>query len=104
MKIAVGGVVYDGNEVPIAVILGPEDRANIARMAPDETIYCNFPNGTDAAEVVRWVDALKPSGGPARLETNLDSDGREQAEMHAVDFEEHARRTSLWLRNGQVSS
>lgn len=68
MKIAVGPlthpveekvVVFDGEDVPVAVILTDKDRENIANMAPGATIYCVFPDDVPVPVIQQWLDVLK---------------------------------------------
>lgn len=64
MKIAYGNpaeeaVVFDGEQVPVAVILTDKDRENIANMAPGATIYCVFPDSIAVPVIQQWLDKLK---------------------------------------------
>lgn len=41
-----GSGIFDGQKVPVMVILSEADKANIAKMQPGEQMYCCFPTGT----------------------------------------------------------
>lgn len=58
-------VMGDADREPVAVILTPEDRVNIASMPPDATIYCAFPGdmvGDKREALERRLDQLKDAG------------------------------------------
>lgn len=60
MKVKVGDTVYDGTKVPVMVILTEEDKKNIAAMTPEQTRYCQFPDGIDREgqqKIRYWMDA-----------------------------------------------
>ena len=51
MKIKIGEKIYDGNDVPVMVILTEEDKKNIANMLPTATKYCSYPEGYDETKI-----------------------------------------------------
>ena len=53
MKVKVGKQVFDAAQEPVMLILTPEDRANIAGMAPEATKYAAFPDTADSKEIDR---------------------------------------------------
>jgi hypothetical protein len=61
MKIKVGDTVYDGELVPVMVILSDDDKRNIAGMLPGCAKYAAFPNGSPQAEIERWMADLPPN-------------------------------------------
>lgn len=44
MKVKVGDKIYDGNNEPIMVILSKGEKEQIAKMHPNATKYCVYPN------------------------------------------------------------
>lgn len=44
MKVKIGNKIYDAENEPIMVILNENDKKNIARIPPDGTAYCSYPN------------------------------------------------------------
>ena len=100
MKIAVPGHTYSSKDGPVAVILTAEDRALIARMPVDATIYCQAPGHMDAEPIDKWLDTLKEPGDPEfalHLETHLDENGDVSDQPHKVSIEEQRRRLQLFL-------
>jgi len=61
MKVKVGDTVYDGERVPVMVILTVADKGNIANMLPERSKYAEFPDGSPQAEIERWMDDV-PNG------------------------------------------
>jgi len=61
MKVKIGDAVYDGERVPVMVILSDDDKRNIASMLPECTKYAAFPDGTPEAEIERWMNDLSPN-------------------------------------------
>lgn len=56
MKIKLGGLIYDGKDQPIMVILTQEDKDNIANMAKEATKYCEYPENSWGKEAIRkWM-------------------------------------------------
>ena len=51
MKVKVGNKIYDAENEPIMVILNDNDKENIARMLPDATKYCSYPEGYDETKI-----------------------------------------------------
>lgn len=54
--------VLSAEDETVAVILTAQDKANIAGMAPDATIYCGFPDATtpeQVKDIARWLVELK---------------------------------------------
>lgn len=62
MKIAAPWMTArDGAREVVAVVLTPADRANIAAMAPDATVYCVFPGDLPAGAteaITEWMERL----------------------------------------------
>ena len=61
MKVKVGNKIYNGNDVPVMVILTDKDKENIKNMAPNCTKYCAYPITAkslehDRYEIKRWMD------------------------------------------------
>lgn len=57
------GEVLDGEQTLVVVELTPEDRANIANMAPDATLYAEYPEWIVDDHVSRVLDRIKSTGG-----------------------------------------
>ena len=55
MKVKVGNKIYDAENEPIMVILNDNDKENIARMLPDATKYCGYPDDYDIEEVKKFI-------------------------------------------------
>ena len=55
MKVKVGDTVYDGELVPVMVILSDADKENIANMLPKCTKYAVFPDESPEDEIERWM-------------------------------------------------
>lgn len=55
MKVKVGNTIYDSDKEPIMLILSEMDRAQIANMHPEHTIYCSYPEKMDEKEVKEWM-------------------------------------------------
>ena len=62
MKIKVGTMIYDSNEQPVMVILGPLDKNNIRDMAPEATRYCAYPPGMTIMEVEAFMQIEETLG------------------------------------------
>jgi hypothetical protein len=43
MKVKIGDTVYDAEDEPIMLILTETDKKNIAKMLPETTKYCAYP-------------------------------------------------------------
>jgi hypothetical protein len=55
MKVKVRGMIYDAEEEPVMVILGPKDKENIANMDSEHTKYCAYPDHMDEVEVEEFM-------------------------------------------------
>lgn len=60
MIIKVGDTVYDGESVPIMVILDEQDKEHIANMDAQATKYCVYPDDKywlddDYAKIKEWM-------------------------------------------------
>lgn len=56
MKIKVGDKVYDGDEVPIMIIMNKKDKENIANMPEDATKYAVFSfYGWSESAIRAWM-------------------------------------------------
>ena len=55
MKVKIGDTVYDGERVPVMVILSDADKMNIINMSPECTKYAAFPDGSLQSEIERWM-------------------------------------------------
>lgn len=53
MRVNIGGVWYDPNDVPIQIELDNEDRVNISRMPKHIKNYICFPDSMDFTEASR---------------------------------------------------
>jgi hypothetical protein len=61
MKVKIGDTVYDGEQVPVMVILTDADKRNIANMLPECSKYAAFPDTIPQDEIERWMkDAPNP--------------------------------------------
>lgn len=58
------GAVIDPNVIPVALVLSQQDRANIAAMDPDATVYCVFPAKFQTAQVQHFVELVKGNVEP----------------------------------------
>lgn len=55
MKVKIGnGGIYDGESVPVMVILSKQDKINIANMHPDCTKYCVYPSEKWSEEEIKF--------------------------------------------------
>ncbi len=66
MKVKVGDTVYDGERVPVMVILSDADKRNIINMLPECTKYAVFPDGNPQSEIERWMDDVPNCQGEPR--------------------------------------
>ncbi len=55
MRVKVGHKIYDGNDVPVMIIMKTEDKENIKNMHPDATKYCSYPESMTAEEAQEWM-------------------------------------------------
>jgi|SRR5689334_8502261 len=98
MKIAVPGRTFTTLDGPIAVILTDQDRANIARMPAEATIYAQTQVDADLEAVDKWLDLLKQADDPQcdlTVETSLDELGNAPPRFR-VSLEECKRRQELF--------
>ena len=56
MKVKIGELFYDANEVPIMVILTEKDKENIKNMHPEANRYCSYPKGLNRKWIAKWMD------------------------------------------------
>ena len=61
MKVKVKNKIYDGNEIPVMVILTPQDRINISCMSPQSQLYASAPDGYFKTEtdMLAWMKKEK---------------------------------------------
>jgi len=74
MKIKVGDKVYSSEAQPIMVILTDKDKQNIANMLPECPNYCEYPDGMDGDEVLKWMDEVPDVDSVVRVNVQ-DDDG-----------------------------
>jgi hypothetical protein len=55
MRVKVGETIYDSGIEPVMVILTAEEKADIAELDHDETMYCRFPIGMGEDEAGAWM-------------------------------------------------
>lgn len=57
MKVKIGDKIYDGNEVPIMLILNDEEKKLIANMSPTLTKFAVYQREhfSDVAAVQKWM-------------------------------------------------
>lgn len=56
MKVKIGDDIIDGAKEPIMVILTQKDKDNIAAMAPEAEMYCEYPELEWGEERIRkWM-------------------------------------------------
>jgi len=62
MKVKVGDKIYDGEEIPVMVILTAQDKINIMHMLPAAEHYAMFPKDyyKTEAEVLAWMKEEEP--------------------------------------------
>ena len=51
MKVKIGDDVFDSDEMPIMVILTPEERSLIADMSPNDERFCAYPSNRQPCEI-----------------------------------------------------
>lgn len=51
MKILINGRVYDPSSTPIAIVINPQDKNNIANMPDDKILYLAIPETFTEQEV-----------------------------------------------------
>jgi len=56
MKICIGDKIYDGKKVPVMVILTDDDKKNIASLASEATMYCEYPDGMSVKKVEEFMN------------------------------------------------
>src|SRR5690606_782754 len=59
MKVAIGDRTFDARDVPIVLILEPEDKTNIGNMLPECRYFCAAPSSTPDVEIRAWIRSLK---------------------------------------------
>ena len=57
MRVKIGDTIYSAEKQPIAIELSDEDRINISVMLPGNRIYCVYPDGMSADEVLSFISA-----------------------------------------------
>ena len=55
MKVKVGEKIYDSKTEPIMVILGDDDKYNIAKMHDDCETYCAYPETMSDEEAYKFM-------------------------------------------------
>jgi hypothetical protein len=55
MKVKVGDTIYDGEKVPVMVILSDGDKKNIANMSPECSKYASYPPECSEIGIARWM-------------------------------------------------
>ena len=55
MKVKIGDTMYDSGEQPLMVILSEAERAEIAALPKDESMYCCYPAHLDTERVELWM-------------------------------------------------
>ena len=57
MKVKVGDKIYDGEDVPVMVILSDADKRNISNMFPECMKYCSYPSTGEwsDAQIEEWM-------------------------------------------------
>ncbi len=71
MKVVIGKgkdqKVYDANEVPIMLVLTPEEKALIEKMALKARKLAMWPDGSmNEKEVAEWMQSVDPKPGNGR--------------------------------------
>ena len=57
MKVKIGDKVFDGEKIPVMVILSDQDKKNINNMHPDCSKYATFPDGWGSTqEMFAWMN------------------------------------------------
>lgn len=70
MQVKISDGVYDSADQPVMVVLEPHEKAEIAALDGQETMYCCYPAEMDADEVRAWMHGRQP-------ENNGEEDGDE---------------------------
>ena len=62
MKVKVGDTIYDGNVVPVMVVLTAQDKVNIGCMSPQAQMYASAPDGHFKTEddMLAWMKEEEP--------------------------------------------
>lgn len=55
MKVVVGDNTYDGDKIPVMVILSNEDKDNIVNMEKHAACYCSYPANRSKANIEKWM-------------------------------------------------
>lgn len=65
MKVVIGSETYDASKMRLAVVLTPQDKANIASMPPESlTVYVAAPKDSDFQATKRWLMEIKHREDP----------------------------------------
>lgn len=59
MKVKVLDELYSSDDLPLMVILTPEDKENIRNMAPENDKYCAYPTGMSQDRVEEFMDTTR---------------------------------------------
>ena len=59
MLVVIGDTLFDGRDLPICLILGEGDRRNLAALAPEATIFCEYPSEIPEQEINAWLDQVE---------------------------------------------
>ncbi len=55
MKVKIGEVVYDSEEIPIVISLSNKEKEHITNMAVNDHKYCSFPFTTDIQHINEFI-------------------------------------------------
>ena len=59
MKVKVGNLTFDPDDVQIAIYLTKREREQIANMADDAAIYCQYPDDMDPDVIANDLDVFR---------------------------------------------
>ena len=64
MRVKIGNVWHNADEMAICIQLTPQDQANIANMAPDCSMYAHFPFDCvmTTEQKLTWMDGRQSYG------------------------------------------
>ena len=64
MKVNIGGLWYDSEDIPIQIQLGDEEKEHITKMAKHAKNYISFPDTMDWEEAKRVLGIEEPADKP----------------------------------------
>lgn len=75
MRVKIGNKIYDAEDQPIMIIMSQSDKDNIKNMHTDKFKYITFPDGTDIAEIRKFIDepALSTGSNGDFRDSNMES-------------------------------